>query len=117
MYFSPICVVIIITLFCWLFKKGYEKSFSRTQPYPSRMTIHNSLNIFPYVIMHKGKVDVLKVPNEFVKLHEIKKITDKTPRLIVMIYGESTSWVEMKILNDIHVMLWKQINSHLDVYI
>ena len=100
MLFSPFCFIVVVLVVIWMFQREYNKSFSRAQPYPSRMTIHNSLNIFPYVITHIGKIENVKIPKEFVKTYDITKVKEDTPRLIVMIYGESTNWVEMKLLNE-----------------
>lgn len=100
MIFSPFCFIVVVLVVIWMFQRAYNKSFARTQPYPSRMTIHNSLDIFPYVITHIGKIENVKIPKEFVKTYDITKVKEDTPRLIVMIYGESTNWVEMKLLNE-----------------
>ena len=100
MIFSPLCFVIFICAIIFVFYNANKKTFAKAQAYPVRLTIHNSLNTFPYVIVKGGKFERVKIPESAIINYKIEKNNQETPRIILLFLGETISWADLKILNE-----------------
>ncbi|MBQ7536663.1 MAG: sulfatase-like hydrolase/transferase [Rickettsiales bacterium] len=94
-----VCDAAIIFAFCWMMWYGYNMNMIRAMPKPTRTSFHNVSRVFPYTITHLWrKEDAIKYPDESSGV-QIKLVNKNSPRLVVVIWGESTNWPDMSFLN------------------
>ena len=94
-------------------------------PIPTRFTAINSFRTFPYFLLNISKKEDDDYPPEVTKPYEIKLVNKNTPRVIFVIWGESTQADYLSLfdksrfigkLNDMPNMT-KMINENKDHYI
>ena len=94
-----ICDAIIVFAFCWIMWYGYNMDMIRAMPKPTRTSFHNVSRVFSYTITHLWrKENAIKYPDENSGM-QIKLVNKNSPRVIVVIWGESTNWPDMSFLN------------------
>ena len=100
-YFSPFSFIAIFTGCFWLFYNGYNKKMDKFFVSPTRQTIRNSLSSYAFFLTNIKSISKFdtKIVDKAYKKYEVKKITDKTPRVIIIFMGESTNAKDMSLIN------------------
>ena len=93
------CDAIIVFACYWMLDYGYHMNMIRAMPKPTRTSFHNVSRVFSYTITHfRSKEGAIKYPEEDSGV-QVKLVNKNSPRLIVVIWGESTNWPDMSFLN------------------
>ena len=99
-YKSVFIDVLILYGFYWIYKIALPMDNRHKLPVGSKPTIINSFRVIPYFLVHfKDPVDN-KYPEEVKKPYKIELVNKNTPRVVFLIWGESTNAEYQSFLGD-----------------
>ncbi len=83
--------VILVVVFVKLFHMAYTSDFLYAVPVKSRLTIINTMRVLPYCITHANDKGDFEYPDDVIGGVRTELKTTKTPRVILLLWGESTN--------------------------
>ena len=93
-YRSTFAMLLLFYGLLWVYilaKRAYNKDdILYATPLPTRATVINTFRTFPFALLHYGKEEDNEYPEEVLKPYNIKLVNKNSPRIIFVIWGEST---------------------------
>ena len=126
-YHSTFLTLLLFYALSWIYicAKYPRNITTYGTPIPTRLTAINSFRTFPYFLLNLSKKEDDDYPKEVIKPYEIKLVNKKTPRVIFIVWGESTQaeylslFGKSRFIGDLNDMpnMTKMINKNKNNYI
>ena len=90
-YKSTFAMLLLFYGFYWIYILAARGGYLYPVPVKTRISVVNSFRTFPWIIIHYSAKPDNDFPEAVKKPYEIKLVNKNTPRIIFLIWGESTN--------------------------